>query len=176
LGNFLEVLAMGRGSYLGGHTVIGPGSGWFSKTTKKKKKAKKKKKSLSNQASWMPDASQGSVQTQQAETAAYKGKLAKRQAHEARVAAAKAAKLKRRAAALMQAEELRRQRDADPAYQAQLAKTRLERAKRRSERKKLRAHRKASLSSVIVVKRQRGREIHLRTGLEVSKTKPFDQN
>jgi hypothetical protein len=164
---------MGRGSYLGGHTVIGPGSGWFSKT----KKAKTKKKNRSNRASWMPGAPQGSVQTQQAETAARKRKLAKRQGHEARVAAAKAAKLKRRAAALMQAEELRKQRDADPAYQAQLAKKRLERAKLRLERKKVRAHREASLSSVIVVKRQRGREIYLRTGLERSKhTKPFDQS
>jgi colicin import membrane protein len=37
-----------RGAYIGGHTVIGPGSGWFSKS-KPKIKAKKKPKPLSAQ-------------------------------------------------------------------------------------------------------------------------------
>ncbi len=117
-------------SYLGGHTVIGPGSGWFSRVKPKSKKTKQHR--------------EGAIRRQkEARAAAAARRASKREAN--RIAATQIAVEKQRS---------KEAREADPVYQAHRAE---ERARQRARAEASRKRIEARMVSIVIERKSRHR-------------------
>ena len=134
---------MGKNSYIGGSTVIGPGSRWFSKSNPNVEK----KLSPSERAA---------KQRRQCRAAA------KRRAAKAEL---KARNLELNEEKKQQAALAKAARDADPKHQAILREKRAKRKEQRKRHKAVLERREIRKKEIVVEKRSKGRILSTRKGL-----------